>query len=91
MFVVDFQKCRVLNFMLDVLSVILKFMFLSTDWTSVNKDSIFSLDDFDNIASTRTWKMIKQGKIYKQISQICQLWTKAEIHAVTAIIYRKTF
>ena len=54
MFVVDFQKCRVLNFMFDVLSVILKFMFLSTDWTSVNKDSIFSLDDFDNIASTRT-------------------------------------
>ena len=54
MFVVDFQKCRVLNFMFDVLSVILKFMFLSTDWISVNKDSIFSLDYFDNIASTRT-------------------------------------
>ena len=59
MFVVDFQKCRVLNFRFDVLFVILKFMFLSTDWISVNKDSIFSLDDFDNIASTRTGKIIK--------------------------------
>lgn len=40
MFVVDFQKCRVLNVKFDLLSVILKFMFLSTisvDEISVNK------------------------------------------------------
>ena len=81
MLVVEFQKCHVLNFKFDVLSVILKFMFLSTDWISVNKDSIFSLADFDSIASTRTLKIIKQGKIYLEISKICELETKV----VTAI------
>ena len=78
MFVVDFQKCRVSNFKFDVLSFILKCMLLSTDWTSLNKDSIFSLTHFDNITSMRTGKIIKQGKICKQINKICELEPKRD-------------
>ena len=40
---------------------------------------MFSLAYFDNVASTRIWKIIKQGKIYQQIKKICEPETKAEI------------
>ena len=69
-------------------------MFLPTlriNWISINKYSIFSLADFANITSCRTWKIIKQDKIYKQKKSENVVGTKAEIQVVTAIILQGTF
>ena len=68
MFVVDFQKCRVLNFKFDVLFV---------DWISVNKDSIFLLADF---AKFELEKLLKKANIVNKSKKSVNVKLRPRLH-----------